>query len=915
MQPLPIDPILPDLCATLRARPSVVLEAPPGAGKTTRVPRALLDAGFAERGEILVLEPRRLAARLSARRVAEELGERVGETVGYTMRFEEAAGPATRIRFVTEGVLTRRLLVDRELRGVSAVLLDEFHERHLAGDVALALLRRLQRGARPDLRVVVMSATLDAGPIAAFLGGPAPQPAPATGAGVDAGIDAGIDHGAPALGAPPAPVLRAEGRMFDVAIEYLPAARASAQAHGPGDRRAPPHWGDRTLESLVASSVRQLIEEGLDGDVLVFLPGSAEIRRSMEACAALAKSEDLLLLPLHGSLSAAEQDRAVRPADRRKVILSTNVAETSVTIDGVVAVVDSGLARVASHAPWSGLPTLRVAPIARSAAAQRAGRAGRTRPGRCLRLYTRGDLAARPEHEAPEIRRLDLAETVLELCAAGVTDLEGFGWLEAPPAAGLAAAEALLVRLGALDEGRRVTPTGRRMLRFPAHPRQARMIVEAERRGVADDGCTLAALVAERDLGAPAGPREGHGRRSDARHSSDLLAALQTFEEADRARFAVDRLRWLGIDPARALAVERTRKQLSRLADHRSAAPPETAEAREIAQRIAILAGYPDRVGRLRRPANASGRSGREVVLAAGGTAALSEASVIEEVDLVVAVDIEERSEGRSARTIVRAASAIEADWLLDLFTDAIRDTTEATWNAAAERVEVVRRLSYDALVLDESRPAAGAGGPLSEAAARELAAQAKAKGWRAFVKGDALEGWLLRVAFVRAHCPDAGLPDLGEDAVLAALAALCAGRRSFAELRDADLAGAVHASLPPAKARAVAELAPESIVLPGGRRARLEYAAGAPPSLASRLQDFFGMAEGPRVAGGRVPVVLHLCAPNQRPVQVTTDLSGFWARHYPAIARELRRRYPKHAWPDDPAHAAPPTRAPLRKG
>ncbi|XXX79746.1 ATP-dependent helicase C-terminal domain-containing protein [Sorangium sp. So ce134] len=907
MQPLPIDPILPDLCATLRTRPSVVLEAPPGAGKTTRVPRALLDAGFAERGEILVLEPRRLAARLSARRVAEELGERVGETVGYTMRFEEAAGPATRIRFVTEGVLTRRLLVDRELRGVSAVVLDEFHERHLAGDVALALLRRLQRGARPDLRLVVMSATLDAGPIAAFLGAPEAQPASAA--------EAGGALGAPATESPRCAILRAEGRMFDVAIEHLPAARVSASAHAAGDRRAPAHWGDRTLESLVASSVRQLIEEGLDGDVLVFLPGSAEIRRSTEACAPLAKSADLLLLPLHGSLSPAEQDRAVRPADRRKVILSTNVAETSVTIDGVVAVVDSGLARVAAHAPWSGLPTLRVAPIARASAAQRAGRAGRTRPGRCLRLYTRGDLAARPEHEAPEIRRLDLAETVLELCAAGVTDLEGFGWLEAPPAAGLAAAEALLVRLGALDEARRLTESGRRMLRFPAHPRQARMIVEAERRGIAEDGCTLAALVAERDLGAPAGPRDAHARRGDARHSSDLLAALQTFEEADRARFAADRLRWLGVDPARALAVERTRKQLSRLADARRAAPPETLEAREIAQRIAILSGYPDRVGRLRRPANASGRSGREVVLAAGGTAALSEASVIDDVDLVVAVDIEERSEGRSARTVVRAASAIEADWLLDLFTDAIRDTTEATWNAAAERAEVVRRLSYDGLVLDESRPAAGAGGPLSEAAARELAAQAKAKGWRAFVKGDALDGWLLRVAFVRAHCPDAGLPDVGEDAVLAALEALCEGRRSFAELRDADLAGAVRASLSPAQARALAELAPESIVLPGGRRARLEYAADAPPSLASRLQDFFGMAEGPRVAGGRVPVVLHLCAPNQRPVQVTTDLSGFWARHYPAIAKELRRRYPKHAWPDDPAHAAPPSRAPLRKG
>lgn len=896
MQPLPIDPILPDLCAILRASPSVVLEAPPGAGKTTRVPRALLDAGFDARGEILVLEPRRLAARLAARRVAEELGERVGETVGYTMRFEEAAGPATRIRFVTEGVLTRRLLVDRELRGVGAVVLDEFHERHLAGDVALALLRRLQRGPRPDLRLVVMSATLDAAPIAAFLGGSGAR-----------------SHGE---GAPPAtpaetgaaPILRAEGRMFDVAIEHLPTARAGAATHvGGSGRRAPTHWGDRTLESLIASSVRQLVDEGLDGDVLVFLPGSAEIRRATEACAAVAKSADLLLLPLHGSLSIAEQDRAVRPADRRKIILSTNVAETSVTIDGVVAVIDSGLARIAAHAPWSGLPTLRVAPIARASAAQRAGRAGRTRPGRCLRLYTRGDLAARPEHEAPEIRRLDLAETTLELCAAGVTDLEGFGWIEPPPQASLAAAESLLIRLGALDAARRVTPTGQRMLRFPAHPRQARMIVESERRGIADDGCALAALVAERDLAVPTNIRGADGRKSDARHSSDLLAALQTFEEAAAARFAPDRLRWLGVDAARATAVERVRKQLTRLADLRSVAPPGTTEERERDLRIATLTGYPDRVGRLRRPANASGRSGREIVFAAGGTAALSEASAIEDVDLVVAVDVEERAEGRSARTLVRAASAIEADWLLELFTDAIRDTTEATWNAAAERVELVRRLSYEGLVLEEARPAIEAGGPLAAAAARELAAQAKAKGWRTFAPGDALDRWLSRLAFVRAHFPELGLPDAGDATVEAALEALCSGRRSFAELHRADLSGAVHAALSPGQARALAEQAPESITLPGGRRARLEYAAGAAPSLASRLQDFFGMAEGPRVAGGRVPVVLHLCAPNQRPVQVTTDLAGFWARHYPALAKELRRRYPRHAWPEDPAHAAPP--------
>ncbi|MCC6557951.1 MAG: ATP-dependent RNA helicase, partial [Polyangiaceae bacterium] len=697
MQPLPIDPTLPELCAALRAAGSVVLEAPPGAGKTTRVPRALLDAGFAAQGEILVLEPRRLAARLAARRVAEELGEEVGRSVGYAMRFEQAGGPSTRIRFVTEGVLTRRLLADPELRGAAVVVLDEIHERHLAGDVALALLRRLKRGPRPDLRLVAMSATIEAAPVAAFLG----------------------------EGGAPAPVLRAEGRQFEVEIEHL-AQRA----------------GDERLEAQVAAAVRRLVAEGLDGDALVFLPGSLEIRRAMEACAPVARAADQLLVPLHGSLSAAEQDRAIRPADRRKVILSTNVAETSVTIDGVAAVIDSGLARVAAHAPWSGLPTLRVSPLSRAAAAQRAGRAGRTRPGRCLRLYTRGDLAARPEHDAPEIRRVELSETLLELCAADARDVEGLGWLDAPPAAAIAAAEALLVRLGAIDAARALTPIGRRMLRFPAHPRQARMIIEAERRGIAADGCALAAFVGERGLGAQGAPSRGARpgapsveqtlaagppgkRRGGARHGSDLIAALDAFEEAAAARFDPDRLRWIGVDPPRATAVERVRRQLDRLADHRAGAPPGTSEELDRDRRIVILAGYPDRVGRLRRPEAATGRAGREIVLAAGGTAALSEASAIDDTDLVVAVDVEERSEGGRGRATVRVASAIEADWLLEMYTDAIRDATEVVWSEAGERAEVVRRLSYGAITLEESRPSGAADPEAAAAAARELYARA----------------------------------------------------------------------------------------------------------------------------------------------------------------------------------------------
>ncbi|HET9553505.1 MAG TPA: helicase-related protein, partial [Anaeromyxobacteraceae bacterium] len=371
MQPLPIDPLLPEIVAALRAGPSLVIEAPPGAGKTTRVPAALVAAGLVE-GEVVVLEPRRLAARLAARRVAEELGERPGETVGYQVRFEDVSGPRTRIRYVTEGLLTRRLLADPSLRGVGAVLLDEFHERHLQGDLALALLRRLQRTSRPDLKLVAMSATLDAAPVARYL---------------------------------EAPTLRSEGRRFDVAVEYL----------SPEEAARP----DQRLEDLVARAVKRLLGEEPDGHLLVFLPGAAEIRWCGQRLAGLGEL-GVDVLPLHGDLPPEEQDRAVRPSARRKVILSTNVAETSVTIEGVVAVVDGGLARIASHSPWSGLPTLEVRRIARAAAAQRAGRAGRTRAGRCLRLYTRHDHDGRAAYETPEVEREDLSEPLLALASFGL---------------------------------------------------------------------------------------------------------------------------------------------------------------------------------------------------------------------------------------------------------------------------------------------------------------------------------------------------------------------------------------------------------------------------------------------------------------------------------------------------------------
>ena len=853
MQPLPIDPLLPEVCSVLGRSRSLVIEAPPGAGKTTRVPRALLEAGLAGDGEIVVLEPRRLAARLAARRVAEEMGERVGETVGYQVRFEEVAGPRTRIRFVTEGLLTRRLLSEPTLRRASVVVLDEFHERHLHADLALAFLHRLQAAGRPDLRLVVMSATLEAGPIASFL---------------------------------EAPVLRSEGRRFEVAVEYLSPAEAAR--------------ADVRLEDRVASALRRLVGEGLDGDVLVFLPGAAEIRRAAEACEPLARSAGLEVLPLHGDLPPEQQDRAVRPGPRRKVILSTNVAESSVTIEGVVAVVDSGLARVASHSPWSGLPRLELRKVSRASAAQRAGRAGRLRPGRALRLYTRHDHDARPAHDVPEVLREDLAEPLLAL--AGLGAAEDLHWLEAPPAAAAEAARALLRDLGAVDAAGAITALGRRLLRFPLHPRLARLVVEAEERGAAREGALCAALLGERDI-RERRPREARGAPPTG--PSDLLELASALEAARRLRFDPDRLRDMGLASGAVQAVDRAARQLERLvrAPGGGEASPRPDAAVEAALLAATLAAYPDRVARRRAPGSP------EVVLAGGGSARLDEASVVREAPLLVAVDAEERKgdrrgASRGGQVVVRIASAVTVEMLLDLFPESLRYDEEVAWNAQAERVDGVERLLYRGLVLEESRAARLD----PERAAAVLTEAALARGARAFAAEGALDQVLARLAFAARAFPEAGLAAPGEEELRAALRDLCAGRRSFAELREADLTGAMLARLSPEKRALLERMAPERIALPGGRSLRVHYGAGdEAPHVESRLQDFFGLARGPSVAGGRVPLVLHLLAPNQRAVQVTTDLAGFWERHYPALRRELMRRYPRHAWPEDPLHAQPP--------
>jgi ATP-dependent helicase HrpB len=843
---LPIDTILPEILERFEAAGAVVLEAPPGAGKTTRVPVALLGSPRTAGGEVLVSEPRRLAARLVARHVADERGERVGQTVGYSVRFEDVSSAATRVRYVTEGVLIRRLMQDPLLRGVSAVVLDELHERSLSTDLALALLRRLRAEQRPELGLVVMSATLDAEPVARFLGD--------------------------------CPRVRSEGRLFPLTFSHL-------------DRP-----DDRPLEKQVASAVREALGASADGDVLVFLPGAGEIRRTKDALAPLAEREGFDLLPLHGDLPIEEQARAVERGRRRKVVLSTNVAETSVTIDGVTTVVDSGLARVARHSPWSGLPRLEVVKVSRASATQRAGRAGRTRAGHVIRLYTRGDFEARPEHDAPEIRRLDLAEALLTRHGAGIERLDALDWLEPPPEAAAKAAETLLASLGAIDDAGALTDVGRRMLAFPLHPRLARLVVEGEILGIAERAALAAALLSERDIRKASRTSFGEGRRLDAaRGDSDVSELVDRFDEASDARFDARRLGHMGLDSRSVRAVERARNQVARLARDRGE-EPETLDEGERRLRRALLTAFPDRVARRARAGS------DELTLSGGGSAKLSENSVVHDATFLIAVDVEERTTGRRGGASVRLASAIDPDWLLDLYLERIAENEELSFNPRAERVELLRRMSYGSVVLDESRAPA----PPSPEASRLLARVVLDTSASLESAAD-LDSLLCRIELARSAMPEAGLPDLGSNAREQAIERACAGLVSLDEVRGLSLADAVLQSLTPEQQRLLREEVPRRITLAGGRGLSVCYEPGKPPWIESRLQDFFGSVNVPSICKGRVPITLHLLAPNRRAVQVTTDLAGFWERHYPSIRRELMRRYPKHAWPEDGRTATPP--------
>ncbi len=644
-----------------------------------------------------------------------------------------------------------------------------------------------------------------------------------------------------------------------------------------------------------------MLRDDKDGDVLVFLPGAGEIRRAAAALAELPGMSAIAVLPLHGEMPLEEQARAVRPGERRKIILSTNVAESSVTIEGVTAVIDSGLARIAAHSPWTGLPTLALARISQAAATQRAGRAGRTRPGRALRLYTRHDFEQRPRETEPEIARADLTEVALVLAALGVGDADALAWLDPPPAAAWGVARDLLRRLGAVDAAGQLTDVGRRMSRLPVHPRLARLVVEGEARGAGAAAGLAAALISERDIRQTARAAFGGGAAGAASdRGADVLDLADLFQQAAEARFRPDVMRRLELDRRATEEVDRVRRQLT------GGGQRDAGRANDDALRMAILAAFPDRVARRREP------RARAVVFAAGGAAELGYETTG---DWLVAVDAEERSAARGgvkgARggiVEVRLGSTIEPEWLLDLYPDRIEDVDRRAFDPGTERVERTTGLRYGALMLDETVAPA----PLDEETARLLADAVLARGPERLSGGEALPPLLNRLAFARRQAPDAPFPSLDGGEVAGLVRAACAGRGSFAELGDA--AALVLAALPAAAQQALAANAPERIKLASGRSVEIHYDTGDTPWIESRLQDFFGTRAVPAVGAGRVALTVHLLAPNGRAVQVTRDLAGFWAQHYPALRRQLSRRYPKHAWPEDGATAKPPPPLPPRR-
>ncbi|MFZ5863966.1 MAG: ATP-dependent helicase HrpB [Nitrospirota bacterium] len=833
MPTLPIEAIVPALRDALRAQSSVVLQAPPGAGKTTLVPLALLDEPWLKKRAILMLEPRRLAARAAAARMAEILGESVGETVGYRIRFDAKVSAKTRIEVLTEGILTRRLQSDPGLEGVGLVIFDEFHERHLHGDLALALCLDSQRALREDLKLLVMSATLDGEAVAALLG--------------------------------QAPVLSASGRQFPVDVRY-----AAMDA------------GERLPDSVARAVVHALDHEA--GDALVFLPGAWEIRRTQHLLEPLLQGRAVDVYPLYGDLPWDAQDRAIKPGDRarRRVILATPIAETSITIEGIGIVIDSGFVRVPEFDPGTGLTRLTTRRISRASAEQRAGRAGRLGPGACERLWTeltqRG-LTARP---IPEIRAADLAPLALELAQWGARNADTLAWLDPPPAAALAQARGLLTQLGALDSHGAITPSGRAMAALPVHPRLAHMIARADGQGLGALACDLAALVSERDIFM------GQTARScDLLERLDALRAFRGRGHRGDESIRVDRDACARVDQA-----AKQYRRLLRKATSNAQPDPEW-----VGTLLALA--YPDRVAKQRAPGDI------RYVLASGRAARLPASEHRLRPPWLVAVSLDA---GEAEGTIYLAVS-VDLDALQSTMPDQFQTQELVQWDHALQRVVARREQRLGELVIESVQ----LNEPDPESVRAAMLDGIRGLGLDALPWTVEAREWQARVLSLRQWLPEEAWPDVSDAALQETLSDWLGPfldkitRRE--QLDRIDMLAALNTRLDWKQRQKLGEGAPTHLTVPSGSRVRLEYRPNESPVLAVKLQEMFGLADTPRVAWGRVPVTLHLLSPARRPIQVTQDLRGFWDRTYPEVKKELKSRYPKHPWPDDPWNAVPTAR------
>ncbi len=830
----------PDLARVLRGQNCVIVQAPTGSGKSTQIPQYLLDDQLVGAGRIVVLQPRRLAARLLARRVAQERSVQLGGEVGFQYRLENVSSRDTRILYVTEGILLRQMQENLDLPGVSALVFDEFHERHLEGDVALARARQIQETVRPDLKIVVMSATLETGLLRDYL--------------------------------QPVEILESPGRMFPVSLEYLPK---------PSDA---PAW------DLAADAVERLIASGKcpEGDILIFMPGAYEIQRTLGALRDSSATRGFAFHALHGELPPAEQDAAVTPGTKRKIIVSTNVAETSLTIGGVRVVIDSGLARVARFDPHRGINTLLIEKISRASAQQRLGRAGRTAPGHGVRLWTEREHDQRAAQTPPEIRRLELSGAFLTLKTSGIDDLASFPWIEAPDPKSFARAVQLLHDLGALDHDDKLTPMGRRMASFPAHPRYARMLLAAHELECVRAAALIAALSQSRNILLKSEGKRMDEARDDLlgdQAESDFFILMRAWRYAQRNNFDPQRCRGLGIHGGSAREVAGTFDQLLRLAERAGLDVAEKPAESESIQRC-ILVGFSDQLARRVDQGTLRCR------LIHQRTGDLARESVVRKATLFVAGEIREVQSRDELRVLLSQATAVEEAWLRDAFPDDFAEGTEMLFDPIQRRVVTRRTRLFRDLVLDFSEQDTTD----PEASARILAEEVVAgrcplKNW-----DDAVEQWFVRLACLREWMPELELPVADEAAKREMVARICRGAFTYKAIKDAEVWPVLREWLGQQGARWLDQFAPERLELPGGRKARVIYTAGAAPVTAARIQDLYGVMNL-SVAKGRKPVTIQILAPNQRPVQITTDLANFWKESYPKIKQELSRKYPKHEW------------------